>query len=160
MSDVIYVLDSAVFIKNATSWFNDKLCVTSYLVYEELISPQARMEFERMQLQNMNLYVPSNKFRKKVQEKVKELKLSKTDIDILAIGYELFKKGKKVVIVTDDYWVQNAARMLGMGYMGVERGEILKTLRWKRICESCKHEQQEGEKCYKCGSQIVWVPVL
>lgn len=160
MTDEIYVLDAAVFIKNATSWFNDKICVTSYLVYEEMLSLQARMEFERMQLQNIQFYVPSDKSRRQVAKKAKGLKLSKTDLEILAIAYELFKRDKKVIVVTDDYWIQNVAMSLGIGYKGVERNEISKTLKWKKICESCKHEQEEGDRCERCGSQIVWVPII
>ncbi|NPA38329.1 MAG: hypothetical protein GXN99_00875 [Candidatus Nanohaloarchaeota archaeon] len=153
---VIYILDTAVFIKNASSWFHDKMCITTYSVYEELITMPAKMEFEKMQLQGMELYSPKQKYKEEIKKRYSYLKLSETDIELLAIALELKEKGKKIIMVTDDYSIQDVCKKENIPFMSVERGTITKSLEWKKICPSCKKEITQ-DICEVCGSKSIWI---
>jgi UPF0271 protein len=60
---------------------------------------------------------------KRVVDKAKEVgsyeKLSETDIRVLALALDL-----KADLMTDDFTLQNLAKHLNVGFMGVMRGEI------------------------------------
>ncbi len=66
---------------------------------------------------------------KRVVDKAKEVgsygHLSETDIRVLALAIDL-----KADVMTDDFTMQNLAKHLNVGFMGVMRGEITKKKRF------------------------------
>ncbi len=85
--------------------------------------------------------------------------LSDTDIDIIALALHLRDKGKEVVVVTDDYAIQNILKRLGIKYYSLTR-KIRYVAKWKLVCSKCGKEYpiSAGKKikeCIICGGEII-----
>ncbi len=77
-------------------------------------------------------------------------RLSKTDIDILALALEM-----DGTVLSDDYSVQNVATALGIKFnAGVEKG-IKEVFTWRWRCRGCgKFYDEEMPDCPICGSEL------
>ncbi len=75
-------------------------------------------------------------------------RLSETDIEILAMAYELGYE-----LVTDDYSIQNLARVLGVKTRGMEHAGIKEVFEWQAKCTGCgKVFDAQVKICDVCGS--------
>lgn len=77
--------------------------------------------------------------------------LSKTDLEVLALALE-----KNAVVVSDDYAIQNTARLLGLKTEAAAQDGIRKTVRWVNTCTGCGRTYANVKKgpCNVCGSEI------
>lgn len=77
--------------------------------------------------------------------------LSETDIDVLALAYEM--RGK---LFTDDYALQNTARHMGVSICPILQKNSVKK-KWRLRCSGCgKYYERmpEGSVCDVCGSPV------
>jgi len=75
-------------------------------------------------------------------------RLSETDIEILALAYEM-----KYELVTDDYSIQNLAKVIGVRTLGMEQSGIHEVFEWQAKCSGCgKLFAAHVEICDICGS--------
>lgn len=81
-------------------------------------------------------------------------KLSDTDIKVLAKALDEIKKGNEVVLVTDDYAIQNVAMSLGIRFDGILHRQISKEFKWVKVCRGCGR-RIESEICPVCGSEAI-----
>jgi len=79
-------------------------------------------------------------------------KLSDNDISVLALALET-----NAGIISDDYNIQNLARILGLKYERTVHAGIRRRVKWRKVCEGCGKEG-EGETCEVCGSRLKRVP--
>ncbi len=154
----IYVLDAGVFINNLSYLFEDKLSITTPLVEEEVKTSKAKMDFHRFSLQGLNIVMPSKESIDKAKELVNKTKhkISLTDLTLLALCMEYKQKGKEVVLVTDDYSLQDLASSQNIEIEGITRNPTTKKYRWKRICIACNKETPH-EICEICGLKTKYV---
>lgn len=91
-------------------------------------------------------------------EKVKEIakksgdlgKLSPVDITVLALAIDV-----KGTILTDDYSIQNVARLMNIPFKGVGQEGIKKIEKWNYQCIGCKKWYKEKmTECPICGSSM------
>ena len=76
-------------------------------------------------------------------------RLSETDIQVLALALEL-----KATIISDDYSVQNVAKVLDIPCQGNLEG-IRKVLNWTYRCRGCGRYYDEAQPdCPICGSEV------
>lgn len=81
-------------------------------------------------------------------------KLSKTDIEVLALAKEL-----KATIISDDRNVQNVAEKIGIEYISVFNKGIKELFTWKKFCTNCKkYFGNDMNMCPVCGSRMKMVP--
>ncbi len=90
---------------------------------------------------------------RKIAEKTGDVgRLSPTDVKILALALELGG-----TILTDDYSIQNVAKVLGVEYMaGTEKG-ISEVYEWTWRCRGCGRyfdDKPAGLECSVCGSEV------
>ncbi len=64
-------------------------------------------------------------------------RLSKADISILALAYWFKEKGYEVILVTDDYSVQNTAMYLKLSFMAVKTIGVKKIRKYEVYCPNC-----------------------
>ncbi len=86
------------------------------------------------------------------------LRLSDTDKDIVFLAMLIKKYDNDVVVVTDDYSMQNTLKLLNIRYKSVLTRGINKTVTWKKVCKGCRKEypaDYEYDDCEICGSQII-----
>lgn len=97
------------------------------------------------------IYDPSEKSRTEILERAEETGdlsvLSETDIDVLAVAYEL-----RAGIITDDYAIQNVADSLHIAYQGADLRPITRRVKWVWRCVGCgKIFEAETKTCNVCG---------
>jgi UPF0271 protein len=79
-----------------------------------------------------------------------DARLSPTDIEVLALAKDLGG-----VLLTDDYSIQNLARVLGVRYQGVGLKGIREIIVWRYRCKGCgKVFDKNQPDCPICGSEL------
>lgn len=77
-------------------------------------------------------------------------RLSETDIGLVALTLELGG-----VLLTDDYSMQNVARILGMEYRSVALDGIKRVEKWYFRCRYCgKYHEEKYPDCPVCGGPL------
>lgn len=148
-----YIADSAVFIMGAGIEAHRIITIPS--VVNELKSNEASMRFELARENGARVEMAEDSFRKAVLDIANKTRdcdeLSSTDIDILAKALEY----KEIsVLLTDDYAVQNVARVLGIEIKPVAQKKIKNVLVWQKQCAGCRKFFESGAVCPVCGSAL------
>ena len=77
-------------------------------------------------------------------------RLSTTDVELLALAWELGAR-----LLTDDYSMQNTARIIGVSCVTVGAQGIKKVWRWRYRCLGCgRSEERDMGECPVCGSRM------
>lgn len=83
--------------------------------------------------------------------------LSETDIKVLALAAQLKDQGYDVVVVTDDYSMQNTAERAGLKYAPLANLGIRYQFHWIIRCPACGKRYPSDRKemvCDDCGTQL------
>ena len=109
----------------------------------------------------VKIKMPESKFLdevKRCSERVGDsLFLSEADKQVLALALELKSHGRKPVIVTDDYSIQNLANSMGIEFKSLSTFGIRFRYLWTLYCPACKREyspKQRIEFCKVCGTKL------
>ena len=127
---------------------------TTQSVLDELQRGMAARDMDLLKEISLTVRHPGEEERRKVLKAAKDTgdigRLSETDIDLLALALTL-----NGVLITDDYSIQNVARVLDIRYeCGVEKG-IRKLFHWGYRCRGCGRTFESKENdCPICGSDI------
>lgn len=92
-----------------------------------------------------------------VEEKLADIggELSETDVRVIALALDLRNGGFDPVILTDDYGLQNLAKVLAIRYNSIATRGIMSVYQWKNQCPGCRREFHRGKKvCPVCGSKL------
>lgn len=154
----MYVLDTSALIGGFSPAREEIEQVTVPSVLEELKEGISRFRLEAgLAGKKVKILEPS---AERVEE-VKNLmgktgdKLSKTDVELLALALSLWREGREVEVVTDDYGIQNISSLLGIPHRGLLMPGIKKVLKWSRICPACGRKYPARTKhCSACGSEL------
>ncbi len=77
-------------------------------------------------------------------------RLSPVDITVLALALDV-----NGTILTDDYSIQNTAKIIGIPYRAVGQNGIKKVERWNYRCIGCgKWFKEKADECPICGSSM------
>jgi UPF0271 protein len=109
----------------------------------------------------LKLQLPSEKFSRKINTvacKVGDaLKLSETDMQLLALAMQLRTEGAVPQIVSDDYSIQNVAKQMEIDFVALSTFGIKRLLQWITYCPAC-HKQYAAEskskECLVCGTKL------
>lgn len=119
--------------------------------------------FQYLREKGLTLHRPSDRAKKKIQlaiERMGEsLRLSVADKSVLALAVDVESvAGKKAVILTDDYSIQNIASVLEISFQPISQTGITKTFKWIRRCRGCGRLLSHKETvCPICGSTAKFV---
>jgi len=81
-------------------------------------------------------------------------KLSQTDIKLLALCIDL-KTKYTVVLITDDYAIQNTGKKMGLSVKSLKQKGIRKIIFWEKYCPACfKTYNNENKICDICGTKL------
>lgn len=110
---------------------------------------------------NLVIRNPSQKYLEKARDLAIDtgdlVKLSKQDLEIIALGLELLDEGYEVQVVTDDYSIQNVLKGIGIEVVSYFR-KIKKVYNWILVCEKCGEiypADYPNTYCEKCGGRII-----
>ena len=131
----VHVIDSSAIFQRKAVYAN---MVTVPEVAAEILDDASALYFS---VKNLRVEEASRESIEEVVEVAKKTgdihKLSKTDIRVLAKALDEMKKGNEVVLVTDDYAIQNVAMKLGIKFEGIIQSQISKEFKWVKVCQGC-----------------------
>jgi len=155
-----YVIDTSAILSGKPINLGEMEIVTTPKVSDEF-RPGGRdyQNFQYLKEKGLNILSPD----KKMIEEVKRIsdktgdknRLSKTDIEILALALELDKKEYyEIIILTDDYSIQNVANALNLKFQSVNQSGITKRFKWDYRCRGCGKRFKDSIKiCPICGTE-------
>jgi UPF0271 protein len=148
-----YVLDASAFIYGM---FPGGELVTPPKVYAEVKDESSALK--REMLTGLSVREPEARWVDEVRSEALKtgdnMRLSPSDIDLLALAAEERAAGKDVAILTDDYAVQNVARKMGLTIMPLHQKRIKYNIVWEKRCMGCNRTYKEGDVCEVCGSPL------
>ena len=156
----IYVLDTSAFLSGKPINLNDAELATTPGVSDEL-NPGGRdyKFFQFLKEKNLTILMPTKESIEKIITVSKETgdfnRLSEADIEILALSFEISEnEDKEVVILTDDYSIQNVANSLNIKFESINQSGITKTFKWTCRCRGCGKKFKENINiCPICGAE-------
>jgi UPF0271 protein len=130
--------------------------------YEIKKNAMIRFRFETaLESGKIKIRSPSDKFQEKVETSATQMgdsfKLSRTDLQLLALALELKASGFNPRILTDDYSIQNVAKQLGIEFSSLVTFGIKRLLEWNRYCPACYKEypvNSRFKECQVCGTVL------
>ena len=157
----IFILDSSAIISGKPIDLDDDIMMTTRSVSSELESYEKDFFlFQYLIDKGLIIKSPSKNSITKIKNISKKTgdidRLSETDIDILALALDnIINEKREVVILTDDYSIQNVSCFLNIKYKSINQPGITKKFKWIRRCSGCGKNFKENLKtCPICGSSI------
>jgi UPF0271 protein len=155
-----YVLDTSAILSGKPINLNDVELVTTTRVVNEL-NPGGRdyQNFQYLKEKGLNILTPNKNSVdeiKKISFKTGDInRLSDTDIEVLALAFELNKNDKfEIKILTDDYSIQNVANSLNLKFETINQTGITKRFKWDYRCRGCGKIFKDNIKiCPICGTE-------
>ncbi len=126
---MLYLLDSSAVLNDFGFEFKPgQKYVTTPLAIAEFRDLRSRHLAENALHQGLlKILEPGPKSLELAKKRVGEkgfTKLSKTDLSILALGLDLKNQGKRFMLITDDYSIQNFCSLFQVPFEPVIRGRI------------------------------------
>ena len=84
-------------------------------------------------------------------------RLSSADIEILAVAFMYHKDGEIIVLLTDDYSIQNVAALLSIPFQAYRQKGIQAMWNWEIYCPGCYSvfkEGKAGDACPNCHTPL------
>lgn len=158
--EICYVLDASAFINGFKISSDNNVTVPE--ITAEIKDFESRLTFD-MAIEEGKLTVldvPS-KYILCVNDIISEsgdiLRLSLPDKKLIALAYMLREEGRNVMVVSDDYTIQNTLKIMDIPFSGILTDGIKEVYNWKKVCEGCKKEYSDDypfDDCEICGSKI------
>jgi len=153
----IIIVDTSAILSGKELNFKDAIILTTQSVSDEL-KPGGKdyLKFQFLKEKGLTINIPSDESVnriKKISEQTGDIfRLSKTDIDILALALDNQKISKNTIIITDDYSIQNVADHINIKYFNISQFGIKKRFKWVFRCRGCgKKFNQKVDECPICG---------
>jgi UPF0271 protein len=156
----IYIIDTSAVLSGKPLNFNDSRIVTTEGVYNEF-KPGGKdyQNFQFLLEKGLIINSPSDKSINKIKDISTKtgdtIRVSKTDIELLALALDYKKEEDKIpIILTDDYSIQNIANFLNIKFKTISQQGIKKRFKWSYQCRGCgKKFKEKIKKCPICGSE-------
>jgi UPF0271 protein len=155
-----YVLDTSSIIGGYVSRDSPNF-ITNH-VFEEVKDFKSRIFLESsLKEEIINIKEPDPISLKRVRRAMNTsgdvLRLSDVDMEVAALAITLKDDYKSVIVVTDDYSLQNVLKELGISYRSIITKGIEETYKWLLVCKGCKKRYPADHKendCEICGSRL------
>jgi UPF0271 protein len=160
-----FILDATALISGLDPNIINRTLWTVAEVIDEVKDSRNKLRIE-MAIENktINIGRPSATTIEKIQQAAKKsgdiVVLSDTDLKILALALELKNQGHIIIILTDDYSVQNVASLLNIESKAYTTAGIRYEIKWELYCPSCFHsiEMRNTKRkqifCEICGTRM------
>lgn len=158
--EICYVLDASAFINGFKINSNKNFTVPE--ITEEIKDFESRLMFD-MAIDEGKLVIQDVPFEYTscvnniISESGDILRLSIPDKKLISLAYMMSQEGKDVMVISDDYTIQNTLKIMKIPYSGIITEGIKEVYNWKKVCEGCKKEYGEDypfDDCEICGSKI------
>lgn len=109
----------------------------------------------------LSIVQPGDEFLGEVQSVISEsgdvLRLSQQDISIIALALDFYSHGRSVMVISDDYTIQNTLKILDIPFSSILTFGIDEVYNWVKVCSGCKRQYSEDypfDDCEVCGSSL------
>lgn len=159
---VIFVIDTSALYHQQQFAAEDIQLATTPIVEKEMHQKGLK--------ESLDLLIATNKLRiieptphsiEKVKITAHELgdlpSLSEPDQQLLALAVDLSTQDCRVVLVTDDYAIQNVAQQLGVEFKSISTSGIREIINWETYCKACGHKEPGSTTetaCPVCGTTL------
>jgi len=148
-----YVLDTTALF-NAKDFPLDFEIVIPQGVLDELMEWGLSERVKMLLGVRIQVNLPSDESRAKIRSAAESTgdidRLSPTDMDVLSLAWEL-----KTPLISDDYSIQNVAKILGIQCIVMEQQGIKKVFYWRYRCRGCgKEYERDVKECRICGQSL------
>jgi len=160
----VYVLDTTALISGLDPNVINKTLWTVREVVDEIKDSRNTLRTEMaIETGTMKIGKPSVTATTKVRQTAERtgdiVALSETDIKVLSLAVDLREAGHDVVILSDDYSVQNVASRLKFKCKAYATAGIRYEIKWELYCPSCFHTIEMSPKgkdmfCSICGTKM------
>jgi len=132
---------------------------TSYLmpssVLRELRNPESRLLAENaLHRKQLALRDPSAFLLQKIRQEAEEKgfsRLSPPDLEILALARELHEQGKEILVLTDDYSIQNFLLAWHIPFQGISEKGVKGKITFEIRCTGCGKKFPSAHPPASCG---------
>lgn len=156
----IYILDTSAILSGKPINLDNTKMVTTPGISKELKSGgRDYRSFQFLLERGLSIQSPTRESTDKIKtisDKTGDTnRLSKTDIEILALALDISKDDEKEpIILTDDYSIQNVAHVLNISFEAISQSGITKRFKWACRCRGCGKKFKENIKiCPICGAE-------
>ena len=143
-------LRSGMMLSGEFEWY------TTSSVMAEIGKGRQAKDLDLLKDISINTVEPGQKYIAEIREAAEKTgdigRLSIPDIEILALAMEL-----DGTLLTDDYSIQNVAKVLNVEYRSGGQKGIKKIIHWTWRCKGCGRffdEEPKGLECGICGSEV------
>jgi len=156
---MVFIIDTSAILSGKPINLDNAIMITTSSVSDEL-KPGGR-DYQALQFlmeKGLSINSPSKGSIDKIKtisDKTGDLdRLSEADMSVLALALDInTDDNKEVVILTDDYSIQNVAHTLNIKFESISQRGITKRFIWSRRCLGCGKNFKENLKtCPICGS--------
>ncbi len=161
MQKKIFIIDTSTILSGKPLSLDGELYTTPKVEAEFSPGGRSYRVFQFLLESGLQIISPTREMIEIVRKNILKTgdRLSDADIELLALALDFKKKGFPVIILTDDYGIQNTAYELGIKYQGVDQRGITKKFKWIWRCQGCgKIFMERIDVCPICGSKLK--PVL
>jgi UPF0271 protein len=156
----VFLLDTSAILSGKQINLDDSKIITTPSISNE-ITPGGKdyQYFKILKERGLSIHIPSETSVKKVKnisiETGDSYRLSKADIDIVALALDIKKQGNESIILTDDYSIQNVAHSLNIKFETISQSGITRKFKWIGRCQGCRKKFKDNIKiCPICGAKI------
>jgi UPF0271 protein len=129
-------------------------------VLKEIKDENARLKVELTVKEGKTRVVqPRERFIAQIKKQAQGLgedeSLSEADLTVISLAIEFKEKGEDVLIVSDDYGIQNVASSLSIKFASIGEKGIKRVLAWHYICRGCGQSYEKNVNyCGLCGNKV------
>lgn len=160
MNNISYILDASAFIGGFVP--EGKLNFTVSEVTNEVRDLKSKLILDNaIEEGNLTIKNPQEEFINKLEEIISSsgdsLRLSIPDKQLLALALEIQSTYKNIIVLTDDYSIQNVLKILKLPFKSIITEGIKGVYNWKITCSGCKKEYPDDYSYYECeicGSKL------
>lgn len=125
LNRMVLILDTAAFISATHLHIYDRPLYTTPSVLDEVKDSESVQRLSLSQsIDRIIVVEPSKEYIEKALNLAKKFrvldKLSKTDLDVLALALQLVSEGYDVTVLTDDYVLQRILKSIGIAFKPVK----------------------------------------
>jgi len=155
----IFILDTSAILSGKPITLDNATLITTEGISNEL-KPGGRdyRNFQFLKEKGLTIHAPSKESMEKIaivsKDTGDEKRLSYADNEILALALEMSQEHEEdVIILTDDYSIQNVAHALNINFKSISQDGITKSFKWTYRCSGCGKKFNENIKtCPICGA--------